>query len=317
MALRLRRANLVDRAYLERLLPNYVIHQITKIGKSGSSATLCRLETNHGPLFLRKSMGYYQKIGFIHEMHLNHYLAGYGLVPQLHVFDASQFISISDYIYDQNFYAFYEKKKFLAIKQLLHTIKLIHRVKIPSFVQEKNIIKECQRITERIPRIFLTSTDRINLQRILETEWPQDAVSLIHGDLHPNNIIFDGNNYFIIDLEMAGIGHPLYDIAYLSNYLSINNNKGLEILNIYLERKATEMEKIIFNDLRRIGYGFLALINFICAVENRSCLSFVSSCPIKKTFECIYGLWTRATQEKNDALHYHLGVFFLSESLKY
>ena len=50
---------------------------------------------------------------------------------------------------------------------------------------------------------------------------------LNHGDFNPGNIIFVENKVYIIDMELAVIGSPFYDFAWVFNhFIELNQNKN-------------------------------------------------------------------------------------------
>lgn len=63
--------------------------------------------------------------------------------------------------------------------------------------------------------------------RTLDSRLPRDrqAYGLIHADFHGDNLIFDGQTIWIVDLEDVGWGHFLFDIAW-SNVLFARHHPG-------------------------------------------------------------------------------------------
>lgn len=52
---------------------------------------------------------------------------------------------------------------------------------------------------------------------------------LSHNDLHPSNVFWDGTQPWLIDWEVAGLGHPYYDLAALSLYLRLDDAVALDV----------------------------------------------------------------------------------------
>ena len=60
----------------------------------------------------------------------------------------------------------------------------------------------------------LIESARIKVQAVLSRyEKRADGYSLIHADLHPGNILFDGSRLHLIDFDDAGFGWHIYDLA--------------------------------------------------------------------------------------------------------
>ena len=70
---------------------------------------------------------------------------------------------------------------------------------------------------------------------------------IIHGYLHPGNIIFS-NQAMLIDWDYGGLGHPHLDCAYLFESSSFSENVETNILSIL-----QPIDKAVFNDLRALA----------------------------------------------------------------
>jgi Ser/Thr protein kinase RdoA (MazF antagonist) len=65
-------------------------------------------------------------------------------------------------------------------------------------------------------RVLLLGSQAVISSKINSLGYSKDVFGLIHGDLHPGNILFDlGKNIRLIDFDDAGFGWYLYDIASL------------------------------------------------------------------------------------------------------
>ena len=67
----------------------------------------------------------------------------------------------------------------------------------------------------------------------------------IHGDLSPNNVLVTKEGEIVlIDLEFISMGDPYTDIANFAHDGMYNPDRTIELLEIYLDRVATQKEKI-------------------------------------------------------------------------
>lgn len=74
-------------------------------------------------------------------------------------------------------------------------------------------------------------------------------LSLIHGDLHPDNIIVTSDSYYVIDWDLLGIGYIWFDVLTLLTSPNIKLNKYQRIhkfIQIFPEFTEAEV-KLIFN----------------------------------------------------------------------
>ena len=57
---------------------------------------------------------------------------------------------------------------------------------------------------------------------------------IIHGDLHPNNIIFNKGNIFFIDFDSANYFYTIYDVAFFAyRYFGTNQQKISHFIKVY------------------------------------------------------------------------------------
>lgn len=60
--------------------------------------------------------------------------------------------------------------------------------------------------------------------------------ALCHNDLLPANLIDDGAQTWIVDWELAGVGHPLFDLGGLASNAGLDATAETELLAAYFDR---------------------------------------------------------------------------------
>lgn len=108
-------------------------------------------------------------------------------------------------------------------------------------------------------------------------------LSLIHGDLHPDNIIVKSDNYYVIDWDLFGIGYIWFDVLTLLTSPNIKLNKNERIYNfiqIFPEFTETEVQLIfnmfikqkinLFSKLQSSLFGYKMYKKFITLGKNFS-----------------------------------------------
>jgi len=96
---------------------------------------------------------------------------------------------------------------------------------------------------------------------------------LVHGDYSPKNILVDGQKIFILDFEVAHIGDPSFDLAFLTNHFILKAvkhkqwspsfcNLATYAANVYLG-KVNFMERQVLekNSVRTLALLFLARVD--------------------------------------------------------
>lgn len=155
---------------------------------------------------------------------------------------------------------FYKKNRIIDadsnddIKLLMNSLRKLHQEKLDlpldtvfdrikrydSFVKMVNGEKYYELEFKKLIKTVMTS----------EKDYLKDLnVTLIHGDLSPNNaIILPNNDLIFIDLEFISKGDPFMDIANFAHDHQASEQRTLELLEMYLQRRPTnkEAKKLLF-----------------------------------------------------------------------
>ena len=86
-----------------------------------------------------------------------------------------------------------------------------------------------------------------------------------HNDLNPGNLIWDGARAWIIDWDVAGLGHPHYDLATLAMFLNLGDEVTLGLITLHDQAPVDATSLASFAALRRLsallcGVTFLSLV---------------------------------------------------------
>jgi hypothetical protein len=306
---------LMNKDYFQQLLPHSIIKSVKEMEGGFSGAQLYQIDLGENVLVARRSAGYCGKEGWETEMLINHHVAKYDIAPKIHFCEPNLLLSFSDYIPDLGFITLYTSAPTRAKHQLIELIRSLHNVEAQYFFKYINILEEIKKTTTHLPHQFIADDIFDILNQTMKLVWPMDRITVTHNDFHPQNILYNGNKLMLIDWEMAGLGHPFYDIACMSNYLFLDKNEGYHLLSLYLRSAAIDEDKKTFDSLRRIGYGFLASINFQCASKEKITLKKTS--PITVNSHNAFSLWSEATKKNDSCINYQLGIFFTHESAKF
>ncbi|HXH54528.1 MAG TPA: choline/ethanolamine kinase family protein [Gammaproteobacteria bacterium] len=81
-----------------------------------------------------------------------------------------------------------------------------------------------------------------------------------HNDLNPNNILYDGKRFWIIDWEAAGCSDPVFDLATVSNFMIYNKKLEALYLKTYFKEIPTKIDRdhyLVMKQVSRCYYGVL------------------------------------------------------------
>lgn len=92
---------------------------------------------------------------------------------------------------------------------------------------------------------------------------------LSHNDVNPVNVLWDGARAWLVDWEVAGLGHPYFDLASLALFLRLEEGVALELLAHHDGAPLDERSRASFRALRRLS-GLLCGLTFLSLVEDLS-----------------------------------------------
>jgi aminoglycoside phosphotransferase (APT) family kinase protein len=95
-------------------------------------------------------------------------------------------------------------------------------------------------------------------------EDPRRVVS--HNDLNPGNVVWDGARTWLVDWEVAGLGHPYFDLATLALFLLLSDDVAFELVARHDGAPLDERSRSSFRTLRQLvamlcGLTFLSLVD--------------------------------------------------------
>ena len=188
-----------------------------------------------------------------------------------------------EYIYSKNFVEYFENAGFEQIKYLIGAIKYFIDLEInastmqtvPSTILTDKMADVARKVEKNVhlkddaeaQELVRLSSEVIN--RVGDMEMP---VGTCHGDLTFSNILFNGNNYYLIDFLDSFIESPLLDIvkirqdtAYLWSTLMYHKPFDKVRLSIISERIDSAIDEYFTGKYEwyRLYYMPLQLMNFL------------------------------------------------------
>jgi aminoglycoside phosphotransferase (APT) family kinase protein len=105
----------------------------------------------------------------------------------------------------------------------------------------------------------LLDRHREGFERI-RAAYPWDGGTLVssHNDLHPDNILFDGERPWLIDWDTACRNDPLVDVAIVANYQAASPEMEDVLLQAWLGRVPDRLLRARFLLMRHLGRLFYA-----------------------------------------------------------
>ena len=105
----------------------------------------------------------------------------------------------------------------------------------------------------------LLDRHRAGFERIREAyRWDGSAQVSSHNDLHPDNVLFDGERPWLIDWDTACRNDPLVDVAIVANYQAASPEMEDVLLNAWLGRTPDRLLRARLLLMRQLGRLFYA-----------------------------------------------------------
>ena len=113
-------------------------------------------------------------------------------------------------------------------------------VAFSGFGASRTYVGMARRLGAELPAdIDAILADTTELERSLSACEP----ALCHNDLLPANLIDDGGQTWIVDWELAGVGHPLFDLGGLASNAGLDAAAETELLAAYFDRVTPEARR--------------------------------------------------------------------------
>ncbi|MCH9609211.1 MAG: hypothetical protein S4CHLAM45_04370 [Chlamydiales bacterium] len=237
---------------------------IAPINKGLSGAKIYKVTGDKNTYLVRYSSGIFGAKEIFSEFAIQKYMALKQLSPKIYYSNPKRGIVAMQFI--ENTLSAGRDPAILnkipnSTENLINLIRNVHRCQaIEGKITSRIALDYVKRSSQELPEDFLDKKDRALLNRIVNTPWPKGMCSLVHNDFRSENLLHDGQRFWLVDWELGGLSHPFYDIAYFSNYQTLDNSEGEKLFSLYLERTPTGEELRDFSRLRRIAFGFSATL---------------------------------------------------------
>jgi len=154
-----------------------------------------------------------------------------------------------------------------AIGDVVARLRALHTIE-PSGIAERNAaefaraIWEMQRQREGFPP---WAADLRSAFDELEALLARDTRRVVsHNDVNPGNVLWDGTRTWLVDWEVAGLGHPYYDLAAFATFLGLDTDRANALLSLQEESGLDDKSFATLAALRQlvalaVGNVFLSL----------------------------------------------------------
>lgn len=98
-----------------------------------------------------------------------------------------------------------------------------------------------------------------NLEPIEKLFNSDSMMASCHNDLNPNNILFDGHKFWLIDWESASIGDPYFDLATISNFFILHPKLEELYLKTYFNGKPNKRQLAHYTIMKQVSLSYYGI----------------------------------------------------------
>jgi aminoglycoside phosphotransferase (APT) family kinase protein len=156
----------------------------------------------------------------------------------------------------------------VAIADVIARLRSLHTID-PSGIDERNALDYARSVwnVQRNRAGFPAwAADTGSVFDRLEAVLARDTRRVVsHNDVNPGNVLWDGTRSWLVDWEVAGLGHPYYDLAAFVTFLGVDPERGYELLALQEQMSLDDRARATFAALRQlvalaVGYVFLSMV---------------------------------------------------------
>jgi aminoglycoside phosphotransferase (APT) family kinase protein len=146
---------------------------------------------------------------------------------------------------------------------------------------------------------------------VLEAD-PRRVVS--HNDVNPVNVLWDGMRAWLVDWEVAGLGHPYYDLAALALFLRLSDDVALDLCARHDGAPLDERSRASFHALRTL-VGLLGGLSLLTLVEDLGVRSAPTPADAPSLGECYKAMRRGELDAQSPQGQASLGLALLKEGV--
>lgn len=184
------------------------------------------------------------------------------LAPKVFFYDPDERIMISEWIDVQNRKVDLRDED--AMKKMCHLLRKLHAMKapFPNVFSPYDCIRQYAQNAMNAGVILPSVFEDVIFPRVEEIEAAfHGRTKLVpcHLDLYSLNLLDNGERYYLTDWEYAAMGDPLFDLATAPSADLFSDVEMFRLLDVYLERPATQKERRDFYCMRILADARWAL----------------------------------------------------------
>lgn len=239
------------------------VRQLTMMTQGGSSAHMFKFHVNHHHYILRlMGLDQVEKDRKI-QIDCAYYAADLNLAPKIYYANEQTGIIIMDFIQGAPLTKPIILNKMPNLLYRLHYSGKMPQPYFAIFPYMSDLISQCLLKTSSIQIIDYLKM----IQELMSLLKPYQTFASCHNDLNNENILFDGQEIYLIDFEAAGWEDPYFDLATICQQNCLNQIEEKEFLKNYLGKAPQDFDVAKLILMKQISYCYHVLHFLLHAYE--------------------------------------------------
>lgn len=149
---------------------------------------------------------------------------------------------------------------FAIMVQRLHSIKSYQNsimMSIGDYVKTIEVIINEIQLQQKMPNVVKQLQAQI--AQIVPKLQKSLTYTMVHNDINPGNLLFNGQQFFLIDWDRVCLSDPYLDLASIINFFLFDSRLSDYFLKVYFGKSPDENESAKLFLMRQISYYFYGM----------------------------------------------------------
>jgi aminoglycoside phosphotransferase (APT) family kinase protein len=251
-----------------------VVEQVQPIDVGLSGASVHLVTTSRGAYVLRIQSGMLDAADFAGQLRIQRRAAEAGIAPAIvHVDDAARaVVSVRVPAVPAAVAAANSGQRERVFASIVDRLRVLHAFD-PSDVAERNPVTYAHaawKAARARPGFPPWAASLAPVFDACEATLARDTRRAVnHNDVNPANVLWDGQLAWLVDWDVAGVGHPYFDLATLAMFYRLDDAAALEIARVHDGSPLDDRARETFRALRRLA-ALLCGLTFLGMVDDLS-----------------------------------------------
>jgi hypothetical protein len=248
----------------------------------------------------------------------NHYAcmrmgADAGVGPRVWYASTEDRVSITDFVEARPF------KRTEALARLPLTIRTLHALPPFSYPRSVNYLDSMDKLVRRFlaARILPPREEEELLQGYERVAgvYPRDGSDMVssHNDMKPENVLFDGEQVWLVDWEAGFLNDRYVDLAVVANFVVTNEAEEEAYLRTYFGEDPVEYRRARFQLMQQLLHMFYSAVLLMFSRGSKS-IDLSESAPSFRAFHD--GIWAGEISLATDEAKLHYARVHLNQFLQ-